>query len=246
VKPMASYRSLAARRQVPILEQLPGINVNDLQIPRDYKTYIAPNISLRYGFLAGARLSWDAVEFYFPSLHRGQLGRVQTFELKHIKTGFGIRHAFICIGCDRAVITLYHLHGNLACRHCHGAVFASQILDKRTRPILQISRIQSFPRPQTRSLPPHSRAPETKTRRQDHHGSGQLRNRGAQPLEMRTGLRFNGLFTMLCGTTRARRRIMAELFLARSGVPPTTVLGIPCLRGSGPSHPIDQATLRCT
>jgi hypothetical protein len=144
VKPMASYRSLAARRQVPILEQLPSINVNDLQIPRDYKTYIAPNISLRYGFLAGARLSWDAVEFYFPSLHRGQLGRVQTFELKHIKTGFGIRHAFICIGCDRAVITLYHLHGNLACRHCHGAVFASQTLDKRTRPILQISRIQSF------------------------------------------------------------------------------------------------------
>jgi hypothetical protein len=50
----------------PIAEQLPSVNVNDLQIPRDHRTYVAPNISLRYPFLAGARLSWDAIEALFP------------------------------------------------------------------------------------------------------------------------------------------------------------------------------------
>jgi hypothetical protein len=105
----------------------------------------APNISLRYGFLAGARLSWNAVEFYHPPLHRSQtLDRVQAFPLKHIKTGFGIRHAFICTGCDRAVIKVYLHHHNLACRHCHGAIYASQAIDQHSRPVLQASRIESF------------------------------------------------------------------------------------------------------
>jgi hypothetical protein len=129
----------------PLAECLPSINVNDLQIPSpyDYKTYILPNISLRYPQLASVRLSFHAVEFQHPSLHRGEIGPVQTFRLKHIKTGFGIRHAFIC-ACQRPVIKLYYLHRKLACRRCHDATYASRTCSKRQRAVLQVSRIQSF------------------------------------------------------------------------------------------------------
>jgi hypothetical protein len=129
----------------PIAEQLPSIAVHDLGIPSpyDYKTYTMPNASLRYPQLASVRLSFHAVEFQHPSLHRGQIGPVQTFRLKHIKTGFGIRHAFIC-ACQRPVIKLYYRNRNLACRRCCGSIYASQTIDQHSRPILQASRIESF------------------------------------------------------------------------------------------------------
>jgi hypothetical protein len=129
----------------PIAEQLPSVSVHDLPIPSayDYKTYTMPNISLRYPQLAGVRLSFHAVEFQHPSLHRGQAGPKQTFRLKHIKTGFGIRHAFIC-ACQRPVIKLYYLHRKLTCRRCHDITYASRTCSKRQRPVLQISRIESF------------------------------------------------------------------------------------------------------
>jgi hypothetical protein len=122
----------------PLAECLPSINVNDLQIPSpyDYKTYILPNISLRYPQLASVRLSFHAVEFHLPSLHRGETtGPIQTFRLKHIKTGFGIRHAFICT-CQRPVIKLYYLHRKLACRRCCNAIYVSQTLSQHQRPVL--------------------------------------------------------------------------------------------------------------
>jgi hypothetical protein len=54
VMPPQLARGLRARRlsgrteQRPLAECLPHINVNDLKIPRDHKTYTAPHISLRY------------------------------------------------------------------------------------------------------------------------------------------------------------------------------------------------------
>ena len=92
-----------------IVEQLPSINVKTLSIPSpyDYKTYILPNISFRLPHLASAKVSFQTVEFHFPSLHRGQIGPIQTFNLKHIRVGFGIRHTFIC-GCGRPVLKLYY------------------------------------------------------------------------------------------------------------------------------------------
>jgi len=130
----------------PIAEQLPSISVNDLPIPSpyDYKTYILPNISLRYPQLAAAKVSFNIVELHHPSLHRATTGPVQTFRLKHIKTGFGIRHTFICGDCGRPVIKLYYRNRHLACRRCQHAIYASQTLGKRTRPVLQASRIRSF------------------------------------------------------------------------------------------------------
>jgi hypothetical protein len=130
----------------PILEQLPSISVSDLRIPSpyDYKTYVLPNISFRYPHLASVKVSNRLVELILPSLHRGEnKGPTYTFRLKHIRTGFGIRHAFVC-RCQRPVIKLYCLHRQFACRHCCKARYASQICGRRSRPILQASRIQSF------------------------------------------------------------------------------------------------------
>jgi hypothetical protein len=123
--------------QKPLAENLPSINVNDLKIPGDYAILRLPNISLRYPHISSARLSFHLVEF-------AHSGRVQSFRIKRIKTGFGFpRPAFIC-DCGRAVINLYFRHQNLACRRCVNATYASRTLDQRTRPILKKHRLESF------------------------------------------------------------------------------------------------------
>jgi len=130
-------RQSRRREQRPLAECLPHINVNNLRIPRDYKTYTAPLISLRYPQISGIRLSAYFVEFHHS-------GRIQTFRLKWIKTGFGYpRPAFMC-NCGRPVITLYFRYANLACRRCCNATYASRTLDERTRPILQAIRLRTF------------------------------------------------------------------------------------------------------
>jgi len=115
----------------PILEQLPSINTKNLNIPSpyEYKTYILPNISFRFPQIASAKVSFQAVEFHHPSLHRGQIGPIQTFNFKHIDTGFGFRHAFIC-NCGRPVLRLYYHSRRLACRHCIGGIYSSQAVNQ--------------------------------------------------------------------------------------------------------------------
>jgi hypothetical protein len=121
----------------PLAECLPRINVNDLKIPRDHKTYSAPHISLRYPQISGIRLSAYMVEFHHS-------GRAQTFRFKWIKTGFGYpRPTFVC-QCSRPVISLYFRRSNLACRRCTNAIYASQVCNKRSRPALQTHRIKQF------------------------------------------------------------------------------------------------------
>jgi hypothetical protein len=134
----------------PIAEQLPSISVNDLHISSldTSKNYVMPNVSLRYPYLSGVRLSVHVVEFQHPSLHRGQIGPIQTFRLKHIRTGFplgagSVRHAFIC-ACSKSAIKLYYYNRNLACRHCTGTVYVSQTLNQHQRLALQASRIETF------------------------------------------------------------------------------------------------------
>jgi hypothetical protein len=121
----------------PLAECLTRINVNDLSIPRGYQTYVADNISLRYPEITGLRLSAYWVEFHHSH-------RIQTFDLKWIKTGFGYpRPAFIC-DCGRPVISLYLHHTNLACRRCANAVYASQTLNQYQRPALRTHRIKQY------------------------------------------------------------------------------------------------------
>jgi hypothetical protein len=129
----------------PIAEKLPSITVKSLRIPSPYdpKTYILDNISFRYPQLASAKVSNCVVEFRFPPLHRGDPQHVEAFKVKPIKTGFGIRYAVHC-SCGRAVLKLYCQHRHLACRRCHNAIFASQTVDQRERPILEANRIANF------------------------------------------------------------------------------------------------------
>ena len=131
----------------PLVENLPAISVNDLPIPHyaDPRRYVV-DAGLRWGFIAGIRVSRDAVEFSLPPLHRGQLGPSQTFGLKHIKTGlgYGPRHAFICTDCGKPTIKVFCHHRRLSCARCHHATYASRALGSRTRPILQATRLASF------------------------------------------------------------------------------------------------------
>jgi hypothetical protein len=144
-------RRIKGRPPRPIVEQLPSIAVHKLPIPspNDRKTYILRDISLRIPQLAAAKVAHNAVEFHLPSLHRSTIGPIQTFGLKHIRTGFGknsfggVRHAFIC-HCGRPVIKLYVLNRWIACQRCHNAIHASQAVNQQQRPVLQASRIASF------------------------------------------------------------------------------------------------------
>jgi hypothetical protein len=121
----------------PLAECLTRINVNDLKIPRDYETYIAPDISFRYPEISGLGISAYMAEFHHNH-------RIQTFRLKPIKTGYGYpRFAFIC-DCSRPVISLYLRNTNLACRRCTGAIYASQTQGKQGRKALQSHRIKQY------------------------------------------------------------------------------------------------------
>jgi hypothetical protein len=134
---LANRRKYPAAEKRPLAETLPQVNINDLDVPRDGKTYIS-NISLRFPPLTGMKINWNMVQFHHSN-------RVQTFKLKHIKTGIGYypRHAFIC-ECGKPVIKLFLHHQNLGCPACLKLTYTSQTLTKRTRPALQAARIQSF------------------------------------------------------------------------------------------------------
>src|SRR5262249_18781226 len=120
----------------PLAETLPHINVNDLGVPRDYRTYTS-NISLRYPHLTGMKINWSMVQFFHSD-------RVQTFRFKWIKTHYGRpRAAFIC-ECGRPTIKLYFRHQNLGCRTCCNVVYGSQTRNKRGRSILKAIRLRNF------------------------------------------------------------------------------------------------------
>jgi hypothetical protein len=126
------------REPRPLAENLPSINVNDLKPPKIVGQVVtAPWITFRYPFVRAVRMSAHQVEFAHSE-------RIQRFALKAIKTNYGLpRFAFIC-GCSRPVITLYYQRGNLACRRCTKAIYASQACDQNNRPALQKHRIEQF------------------------------------------------------------------------------------------------------
>jgi len=131
----------------PLAECLPRINVNDLKIPKSLNTVVtAPWVSLRYPFISGARFSVRVVEFAYS-------GRIQSFPLKWIKTGYGLpRFAFVC-QCGRPLIFLYFRYDNLSCRRCVDAIYASQILSRHKRP--------APPNPPHQAIPPIPTQPHT-------------------------------------------------------------------------------------
>jgi hypothetical protein len=126
-----------------IVEQLPSIDVKDLHAPSRYNRTHVIDLSFRLPKVASAKVSATSVTFHHASLHRGQLGPTQTFQLKPIRTGFGIRHTFLC-NCGRSVKRLYYHSRDLGCRRCINAIYACQAIDQRQRPILQLSKLESL------------------------------------------------------------------------------------------------------
>lgn len=127
----------------PILESLPQIHIKALTVPERYGQTITQDLSLKLPRIANAKVSCESVTFYHKALHRKETGLVQDFRLKAIRVGFGLRYAFIC-SCNEPVLRLYYHGSRLACRYCLFGIYASQRLNKRTRPILQAVRITDF------------------------------------------------------------------------------------------------------
>ena len=131
----------------PIVEQLPRIDIADLcrfqVFPSQYDWYARQYLEMpfRFQFVKSLVISLQNIEFNHYS------GYNQIVPLRWIRTGFGRnicrRPLFIC-NCGRSVIKLYFQYGSLKCRRCAHAVYASQVCDKHTRPILQALRLETF------------------------------------------------------------------------------------------------------
>lgn len=130
------------RKPAIVIEKLPCIDCKDLGNKRGTYTI---DLSFRLPQVPSAKISKGCVTFYHRSVHRGQLGDIQRFRLKAIRTGFGWRYVFVC-DCGIAVASLYYHRGRLACRHrhCHHLLYASQTSSKRQRQVMQISRLESL------------------------------------------------------------------------------------------------------
>jgi hypothetical protein len=130
-------RKSRSQEPKPIAETLPHINVNDLDVPRDYKTYLAPNISLRYPFVSAMKISWNMVQFSHSD-------RIQTFKFKWIKTGLGNSRAVFICECGQPRTKLYFRHQHLGCRTCFKLTYASRTRNKQGRAILKAIRLRNF------------------------------------------------------------------------------------------------------
>jgi len=128
-------RKYGPQEPKPLAELTPQIDVNDLDVPRDHKTYIA-NISLRFPHLTGMKINRNMVQFHHSN-------RVQTFDIRWHKVGFGQRPKVIC-ECGRPARKLYLRNQHLACRECHNLTYASRAISTNNRPRLQASRLHNY------------------------------------------------------------------------------------------------------
>jgi len=131
------------RSTKPILEQLPCVAAHELKISSLFTGKSAIIRPLRIADIAAVKVSLTDVEFHLKSLHRGVEGPVQRFNVKPIKTGWGIRYAFIC-NCGKGCIKLYLHHGSLMCGKCCNGRYASRAISRTSRPVLQALRLADF------------------------------------------------------------------------------------------------------
>jgi hypothetical protein len=130
----------------PLVEQLPRLDIGDLVrlkvFPSNWHTHRTYELCFRWPWLRTLTVSLAFIEANHVS------GYTQRIALKWIKTGFGgnwkPRPAFICSKCQQPRMRLYCRFGSLACKRCHGAIHASQVCDKHSRPALQASKLRNF------------------------------------------------------------------------------------------------------
>jgi hypothetical protein len=131
----------------PLVELLPRIDIIDLcrwkvfpdQYSWDKVHYLEK--PFRYPFLKSLVITLQ----YIEANHHNEYNQI--IPLRWVRTGFGgnqrPRPLFIC-QCGRSVTKIYFKGGHLGCRRCVDATYASRVLDKHTRPILQALRLQAF------------------------------------------------------------------------------------------------------
>jgi hypothetical protein len=129
----------------PLVEELPRIEIADLcrygTFPSQFEWNARYLLELSsYPFLKNLVLSLQVIEANHHS------GYTQDIPLRWSRTGFGgnsrPRPLFVC-QCGRSVRRLYFKNGHLACRRCQGAIYASQVCGKHSRPILQAKRLRT-------------------------------------------------------------------------------------------------------
>lgn len=133
----------------PLVEELPRIDLDDLcrwnVFPKQTDWYKAHIIEapFRFPFAKSLVISLQDIE-----IHHHHSEYIQVIPVHWIRTGFGgnsrPRPMLTCTNCGRPVRRMYFKHGNLSCRRCCDATYASRACSKRQRPILQAQRTQAF------------------------------------------------------------------------------------------------------
>jgi hypothetical protein len=130
----------------PLVETLPRIDIGDLcrwrVFPKDWHKAHLLELPFRYPFLKNLVISLEDIEANHV------LGYTQVIKLRWCATGFGglnrPRPLFICTMCSRSVTKLYFKGGYLNCRRCCNGTYASRVLGKYTRPVLQAIRLHNL------------------------------------------------------------------------------------------------------
>jgi len=127
----------------PIVELLQYVSIDDLcrlkVFPQHRHGRSSMAAMFKYPFLKRLVISRQSIDFEHVS------GYTQTIGLVWIRCGLGgERPIFVCLECSCGARRLFLHHGRLACKHCVGAVYASQACDQRMRPVLQAIRLRRF------------------------------------------------------------------------------------------------------
>src|SRR5262245_30628007 len=125
-----------------LVELTPNISIGDLcrlrVFPNNNYERWTLEMPFKYPFVKHLVISRQTIEA------NHHLGYTQRIGIHWIRTGFGRpRPVFIC-QCGYGVRRLFFRHGHLACKDCYKLTYASRVLDKRTRPILQSIRLRNF------------------------------------------------------------------------------------------------------
>jgi hypothetical protein len=109
------------KRPALTIELLPSISIHDLRhaIPRNHSTYTYQN-DFRYPHISRIDLTCQDIAI------TDRADRVQTFNIKWVKTYFGPHRAVFICTCGRGAIKLFCHYGTYKCRWCHRAIYSSQ------------------------------------------------------------------------------------------------------------------------
>jgi hypothetical protein len=121
---------------------LPALAASELQISQTYQSKRPTLKPLRIPDIASVKLGHLVVEFCFESLHRGREGPTQRFNLRPIKTGFGLRYSFECQVCGKGHYKLYY-HNRSLIGPCNGR-YACEAVSRQGRQQLAAMRIENL------------------------------------------------------------------------------------------------------